>query len=72
MKNLPKMISTKDASYLADMFNWNIVTAKKYNHYIEMVTDEVISKKLEELISMHLDFCKTIVKLLESGRKNEG
>lgn len=72
MKNLPKMISTKDAAYLADMFNWNIVTAKKYDHYLEMVTDKALSKKLEELISMHLDFCNTIIKLLESGKNYEG
>lgn len=71
MKNLPKMISTKDAAYLADMFNWNIVTAKKFDHYLTMVTDEQITKKLNDLISMHLDFCESIVKLLESGVTND-
>ena len=71
LKNLPKMISTKDAAYLADMFNWNIVTAKKFNHYLSMTTDEQITKKLNELVSMHQDFCKTIIKLLESGETND-
>lgn len=71
MKNLPKMISTKDAAYLSDMFNWNIVTAKKINHYISMTSDEKISKKLTELINMHTDFCATIIKLIESGEKND-
>ncbi|MDE6285125.1 MAG: hypothetical protein K2M17_05210 [Bacilli bacterium] len=71
MKNLPKIISTKDAAYLADMFNWNIVTAKKFDHYLSMVTDERISKKLTELIEMHIDFCATIIKLIESGEKND-
>ncbi len=71
MKNLPKMISTKDAAYLADMFNWHIVTAKKINHYISMVTDERISKKLTELVEMHTDYCSTIIKLIESGESND-
>lgn len=71
MKNLPKIISTKDAAYLADMFNWNIVTAKKFDYYLGMVTDERISKKLTELTEMHIDFCATIIKLLESGEKND-
>lgn len=71
MKNLPKMISTKDAAYIEDMFNWNIVNALKYNHYVELVTDESISKKLEELITMHLDFCQKLIELLESGEGNE-
>ena len=28
MNNVPNMISTKDASYLKDMFNWNIIALK--------------------------------------------
>ena len=71
MQNLPKMISTKDAAYLADMFNWNIVTAYKFDNYVSMVEDESIQKELEELITMHLDFCETIIKILESGENNE-
>ena len=61
MQNLPKMISTKDAAYLADMFNWNIVTAYKFDNYVSMVEDESIQKELEELITMHLDFCEEII-----------
>lgn len=71
MKNLPKMISTKDSAYLTDIFNWNIIATEKYNHYLTMLTDERISKKLTELIEMHTDYCKTIIKLLESGEKND-
>lgn len=71
MKNLPKIVSTKDAAYLADAFNWNIVTAKKYSHYISMATDQNIISKLNDLVTMHLDFCETIIKLLESGVTND-
>lgn len=71
MKNLPKIISTKDAAYLEDMFNWNIITAYKFDLYAKMVQEESIKKELEELITMHLDFCEAIIKLLESGENNE-
>ncbi len=71
MKNLPKIISTKDAAYLEDMFNWNIITAYKFDLYAKMVQEESIKKELDELITMHLDFCEAIIKLLESGENNE-
>ena len=71
MKNLPKIISTKDAAYLEDIFNWHIITAYKYDLYLNMVQDKTIAQKLEELLTMHLDFCATAVKLLESGENNE-
>ncbi len=71
MTNLPKIISTKDASYLSDMFNWYIITAKKYNHYTTMTCDNRITKLLNKLIDEHLDFCANIIKILESGEKND-
>lgn len=71
MKNLPKIISTKDAKYLEDMFNWNLVNAQKYNLYVELTEDNKINNLLNELITMHLDFCEVIIKLLESGEKND-
>lgn len=72
MKNLPKMISTKDAAYLADMFNWNMVAAQKYRYYTSLTTDKEITKKIEDLVNMHISFCETIVDLLERGQENEG
>ena len=42
MKQIPEMISTKDLSYLEDMFNWNYTLYKKLNTYIEEVNDEEI------------------------------
>ena len=71
MKNLKEMISTKDAAYLSDIFNWNMVTAEKFDHYLEMVENENIAKKLNELVSMHLAFAEKTIELLESGVKND-
>lgn len=33
MQNVPNIISTKDLSYICDMFNWNFTTAKKALNY---------------------------------------
>ncbi len=67
MKDLPQMISTKDAAYLNDMFNWNIVTAKKFDHYLDLVSDEELEQKLDELIEMHLAFAEEIIQIMEGG-----
>lgn len=67
MKNVPKMISTKDSAYLNDMFNWNLIAFKKFSDYIEYVEDDEITKLLESLIKMHIKNCETIIELLESG-----
>ena len=71
MKNLPEIISTKDTSYLKDMFNWNIINAQKFDHYVDFVEDKKIIKKLNDLVTMHFEFCKTIIELLESGENND-
>lgn len=70
MKNVPEMISTKDAAYIKDMFNWNFVAMKKFDDYIENVENEEIVKKLNNLADMHFQNCNTLIKLLE-GELNE-
>ena len=60
MNNVPNMISTKDASYLKDMFNWNIIALKKFNVYNEYIN---IVKKL---ITMHEANCEEILNILGS------
>lgn len=66
MKNVPEMISTKDLSYISDMFNWNLIAQKKYNDYLNYVEDEKIVKLLESLIKMHSNNCKNLLEILES------
>lgn len=56
------MISIKDASYLKDMFNWNLLALKKFNVYSEYLDN----KELNKLISMHEDNCREILNILGS------
>lgn len=69
MKNVPTMISTKDLSYISDMFNWNLVAMKKFNDYLSYVEDEEIIKLIESLIKMHQKNCEELINLLESEGK---
>lgn len=67
MKKVPNMISTKDLSYISDMFNWHLVAAKKYENYLNQMQDEDCLKKIEELYNLHNDICQDLINLLESS-----
>ena len=69
MEKVPKMISTKDISYITDMFNWNYIMLKKLCDYQECIEDEDVCEQFKELINVHDDNCKKLVKLLEDGDK---
>lgn len=71
MKKVPKMISTKDASYIKDIFNWNIVAYKKINFYLDSISDKNATLLLEDIAEMHYSFCEKLISLLESGDKND-
>ena len=66
MNNVPNMISTKDASYLKDMFNWNIIALKKFNVYNEYINDKEIINIVKKLITMHKANCEEILNILGS------
>lgn len=66
MKDVPQMITSKDLDYIKDMFNWNFVAIKKYQEYLEYVTEEDIKKELNKLIKLHTDNCNDLVILLET------
>lgn len=69
MEKVPKMISTKDLSYIKDMFNWNYLTLKKLQDYSECIEAEGVSEQFKELIDLHQDNCKNLIKLLGDGDK---
>lgn len=69
MEKVPKMISTKDLSYIKDMFNWNYLTYKKLQDYSECIEAEGLSEQFQELIALHKDNCEHLIKLLEDGGK---
>lgn len=46
MNEVPTMISTKDLAYIEDMLNWNFITIKKINCYINKVSDNDVKELL--------------------------
>ncbi len=64
MEQIPNIISTKDLSYLEDMFNWHFNICKKAYTYSEIVTDETISKFFVDVSKKHKKICERIVKKL--------
>lgn len=64
MKQVPNIISTKDLSYLEDMFNWHFVLAKKAYTYSQCVENEEIAEFLKDTYTKHKKICDKIIKKL--------
>lgn len=65
MEKLEIMISTKDLSYIEDIFNWNIVALKKVEFYLKNCNDKKICTKLKQVSKLHHDNCNKVLKLLK-------
>ena len=65
MEQVPAIISTKDLSYLSNMFEWNFVAAKKALHYSNQVTNEDIKKELDKVYKIHQNNLNKILELLK-------
>lgn len=61
------LITTKDLSYICDMFNWNFTTAKKAHFYSNEVSDEEIKNKFLEIFNMHKEICNSLLNILNGG-----
>ena len=64
MKQVPKMISTNDLSYLEDMFNWHFIACKKCYTYLDYIEDKDIKKQVEKNYKEHKKACETIIALI--------
>lgn len=64
MEKVPTMISTKDLSYISDMFNWNFTAAKKALCYSNEVNDMEIKSELEKVYKMHKEISKELIDIL--------
>lgn len=64
MEQVPAIISTKDLSYLSDIFQWNFIAAKKLLYFNNEVTDDEIKKELDKTYKMHDKHLKKILELL--------
>lgn len=69
LKKVPCMLSTKDNSYIEDIFNWNITAYKKIDSYIDLVSDKDLCNELKRLAKMHRSNCDSLVKYLEGWCK---
>lgn len=67
MNEIPKMISTKDLSYIEDMLNWNMIYSKKCHMYKGMVKDKNIKKLISEVGKMHTQHYNTLLEILKKG-----
>lgn len=64
MKQVPNIISTKDLSYLEDMFNWHFIICKKAYEYTSLIEDEEIITFMKEVFKKHHKICESIIKKL--------
>lgn len=65
MNNVPAIISTKDLSYICDMFNWNFTAAKKALNFSKEVTDSEIKNELESIFEMHKNICSELLNIIK-------
>ncbi len=66
MKKVPNIISSKDLSYIEDMFNWHFTICKKAYSYSECVVDETIQKFMKDVAKKHEKICNKLIKLVGS------
>lgn len=64
MKKVPHMLSTKDTSYIEDMFNWNITAYQKCEEYLKKVTNKELQSELKKISKMHYKNCDKLVKYI--------
>lgn len=64
MDKVPNMISTKDLSYLSEIFEWHFVAFKKCEHYANEVTDEELKTTFLKFARMHENNCQKVINLL--------
>lgn len=67
MQEIPKMISSKDLSYIEDMLNWNMVYSKKCHMYKSMVKSREIKKFIAEIGKMHTSHYNAFLEILKKG-----
>ena len=67
MNKVPNMISTKDLSYLKDMFEWNFNASKLAYHFSEETSNPIVKEILVKVCRMHSEHCRKIKNILTEG-----
>lgn len=71
MEQVPVMISTKDLSYISDIFDWNFVAAKTANEFSNKVSNEEIKEYFENTYEMHKEICEKLISMLSMEEEDE-
>ena len=64
MNKVPKMLSSKDLSYLSDMLNWNYFATKTYYDAYNRAQNEEIKEVLYQGYNMHLQHYQKLLNFL--------
>lgn len=64
MNQVPEMISTKDLSYLADIFEWNFTACKKCYNFAGYIQETEIKELIGKVGNMHEIHCQKIINIL--------
>ncbi|WP_091224649.1 hypothetical protein [Paenibacillus sp. BC26] len=70
----PKVITTKDASYLKDQLSWLLLAMKKCSHFARECSDPEIGQAIDKAGKMHERHYNLLLKHLQNnnteGMKN--
>lgn len=58
-------LSTKDLSYLSDMFNWNLNCYNAFSHFEQESNDEQAKTLMGNIANMHKNSCEHILSLIK-------
>ena len=58
-------LSTKDLSYLSDMFNWNLNCYNAFSHFEQESNDEQVKTLMGTIANMHKNSCEHILSLIK-------
>ena len=64
MKTVPKIISSKDLTYISDMLNWMHTNSKKLNHYTEIIEDNDVLKEIENCNNLLINIYDKLLNML--------
>ena len=60
-----KGLSTKDLSYLCDMFNWNLNCYNAFTHFEQESNDEQAKTLMQNIAQMHKNSCEHVLSLIK-------
>lgn len=61
----PRVITTKDSSYLKDALSWELLAFKKFHFFAQQATDPQVKQALEKAGQMHQRHYQTLLAHLQ-------